>query len=46
MKKIIDYYKTSLEQASLSEVKPTKNKSLQISFQNYLTGVVKELTEG
>ncbi|EOH99263.1 hypothetical protein UAY_02040 [Enterococcus moraviensis ATCC BAA-383] len=45
MKKIIDYYKTSLEQASLSEVKPTKNKSLQISFQDYLTGVVKDLNE-
>ncbi|MFK4567862.1 AAA domain-containing protein [Enterococcus sp. UD-01] len=45
MKKIIDYYKTSLEQASLSEVKPTKNKSLQISFQDYLTGVVKNLND-
>lgn len=45
MKKIIDYYKTSLEQASLSEVNPTKNKSLQISFQDYLTGVVKDLNE-
>lgn len=45
MKKIIDYYKTSLEQASLSEVKPTINKSLQISFEDYLTGVVKELKD-
>ncbi|MGY3778007.1 AAA domain-containing protein [Isobaculum melis] len=43
MKKIIEYYTTSLEQASLSEVKPTKNKSLQISFQDYLNGEVKGL---